>query len=252
MQLAPWLLLTAAPAEAEAVARGLGDRPAPDTDWRVVDVCPGLALARTGVGKVNAAVAAAKLADPARFSAVINLGIAGALPSRESGRAPLAIGQVVVADACVYADEGVGTGDGFITLEQLGFPIRGASSADAAECFDGDRLIPDPDLTGRCARAIGASLPCVRGTIATVSCCSGADHLAASVAERTGAVVEAMEGAAIAHALARVHGRAMPFCEVRVVSNTTGDRQRQVWDIRSALATLSGVAAALREVRSAG
>ena len=68
---------------------------------------------------------------------------------------------------------------------------------------------------------------------------------------RTGAIAEGMEGAAIGHALARCTGRGTKpeFLEIRVVSNTTGDRGRQVWDIKGALATLTRVAAALRGAR---
>jgi futalosine hydrolase len=85
----------------------------------------------------------------------------------------------------------------------------------------------------------------VDGDIATVSTCSGTDELARAVAARTRACVEAMEGAAIAHALARLPGPRIPFCEIRVVSNTTGDRSKQQWDIRGSLVKLSDVAAAL-------
>jgi futalosine hydrolase len=75
-----------------------------------------------------------------------------------------------------------------------------------------------------------------RGVIATVSTCSGRDDLARAVATRTGAAAEAMEGAAVALAARRMNVR---YGEVRAVSNTTGDRDRQRWAIGPALAVLS-------------
>jgi futalosine hydrolase len=64
------------------------------------------------------------------------------------------------------------------------------------------------------------------------------------VRDRTGAVAEAMEGAAVALVAHRLR---IPMAEVRVVSNTTGSRPRQVWDLKGALARLSDLAAALRD-----
>ena len=76
------------------------------------------------------------------------------------------------------------------------------------------------------------------GPVATVSTCSGTDSLAAAVQTRTGAVVEAMEGAAVALVARRLD---IPCGELRVVSNTTGDRPNQQWDIRGALDRLGAV-----------
>lgn len=80
------------------------------------------------------------------------------------------------------------------------------------------------------------------GGIATVSTCSGTDDLAAEVARRTNGVAEAMEGAAVGHV---AHRFGVPFGEVRVISNTTGNRGSQTWDLPGALARLSDVASRL-------
>ena len=69
----------------------------------------------------------------------------------------------------------------------------------------------------------------------TVATCSGSDAAAAEVARRTGAIAEAMEGAAVVHAARRL---ATPAIELRAISNTTGDRAAQVWDLPSALQSL--------------
>ena len=44
-----------------------------------------------------------------------------------------------------------------------------------------------------------------------------------------------MEGAAVVHAARRLD---VPAIEVRAISNTTGDRDRQQWDIAAALTAL--------------
>ena len=86
-----------------------------------------------------------------------------------------------------------------------------------------------------------------RGAIATVSQCSGTDAAARAVAARTGGVCEAMEGAAVALAAA-LHDGSIRTGELRAISNTTGDRSAQVWDLDAALGSLTR---GLRAVRGA-
>ncbi len=228
------LLVVAAPAEAAAVRAGF-DLPQPPPpvnppgNWPLQPLTPEFDLLETGVGKANAAAAVALRFDAARHGAVINLGICGSLRPL----AELPIGSVVLAESSAYADEGVQTPDGFRSLPEMGFPFGP---------FPGSAIPPDPALFNALRPLASAT-----GTIATVSTCSGDDALAAAVAKRTGAVAEAMEGAAIAHALARLHPPA-PFAELRVVSNSTGDRPRQVWDIRAALDRLRLLTAAIRAI----
>ena len=95
-------------------------------------------------------------------------------------------------------------------------------------------MVPvDPDLLERLGERFTI------GPIATVATCSGTDAAAAEVARRTGAVAEAMEGAAVVHAARRLRTRAI---ELRVISNTTGDRPAQRWDLTGALSALGDAA----------
>jgi futalosine hydrolase len=55
------------------------------------------------------------------------------------------------------------------------------------------------------------------------------------VKERTGCICEAMEGAAVVHAAMRVGA---PAIELRTISNTTGNREQQEWNISLALENL--------------
>lgn len=185
---------------------------------------PEYTLLVSGVGKASAAAATASALATGTWSAVLSLGIGGSLP----GRRPLPLGAAVLATRSRFADEGVATPNGFIGLDRLGFSDPGAD----------DHFAPDPTLLTH------LRTHCDReGIIATVSTCSGTDARAAAVAERTGAVVEAMEGAAVGLAAARSGVR---FAEVRVISNTTGDRDRQVWAMDRAKSRLAELARALR------
>lgn len=218
------LLAVAAPAEARAALAGLsGPAELADQPWRPHAVGTRFDLLVTGIGKTNAAAAVARALDHQRHAAVLSVGIAGALPAGPAGTM-LELGRVVLASACVYADEGLLGPDGFVDCAAMGFPLGP---------FSGAAVPTDPALTDL-LRPLADAV----GPVATVSTCSGLDRSAAEVAARTGAIAEGMEGAAIAHVAARL---GLPCTEVRVISNTTGDRPRQRWDAKGALRRLSEV-----------
>lgn len=216
----PALLVVAAPAEADAI---LADCPARTDPWRRIRLNERLHIVIAGVGKANAAGATALVARPDDTSCVISIGLAGALPG-----APVAIGDVVLADSSVYADEGIATPDGFRTCAQMGFALA---------MDDTDVASVDPELL-EALRPLADHV----GPVATVSTCSGTDEAAQAVRERTGALAEAMEGAAVLHASLRL---GLPAVELRVISNTTGDRRRQKWDLPKALSRLGELIGAL-------
>lgn len=220
----PVLLAVAAPAEARAVLAGLKGPPAAaDRPWEPVRVSDRFEVVVTGVGKANAAGAVGRCVRPGRHAAVISVGVAGSL-----GAGGPAIGAVVVATRCVYADEGMVSERGFVDIGTMGFaPAPGAEGG----------FTVDAALVAALRPIAGA-----QGVIATVSTCSGTGAGAAEVVRRTGAIAECMEGAAVANAAARMGVR---FGELRVISNTTGDRAGQVWDLAGALRRLSDVMAAL-------
>lgn len=169
-----------------------------------------------GIGRTNAAVATTTaIHNEGPFDFVISAGVAGSLPSGN-----LSIGDVVVASSCVYMEEGLVTPDGFQDMDAMGFSLGG---------FSGNTVPVDATLLSLLG-AIGMT-----GSIATVATCSGTDEQASLVAERTGCVCEAMEGAAVVHA-ARIAG--LPASEIRVISNTTGNREAQKWDLDLALESL--------------
>ncbi len=213
------LLALASQSEARAVLGAIGGPVVPDF-WTLTPVGR-IDVVLTGVGKANGAGAVARLLDPSRHGLVLSLGIGGLLPAPGSGARVL---DVVVATECVFADEGVQTPGGFVDIGALGFPPGG---------YAGTRVPVVPRVVETLARP-----GWYRAPVATVSTCSGTDTLAAEIARRTGALAEGMEGAAAAHAAWRV---GVPAGEVRVISNRTGDRERQGWDIPGALGVLARV-----------
>ncbi len=227
------LIAAAAPSEGAAILRGLGHvrATAPEIDWTPIEAGERIDLVVTGVGKANAAGGVARAFDPGRHGAVLSLGLAGALP----GTPPLGLLTVVAGTISIYGDEGVPTADGgFKDLAMLGFaPNSGLDDPSAMGVASDAALLAAFDL-----RELSV------GAIATVSECSGTDERAAEMVRRTGAVAEAMEGAAVGFTVRRV-SRQVRFLELRVISNTTGDRDRQVWDVRGALGVLSEVAGLL-------
>lgn len=191
----------------------------------------GIRVVVCGVGRVNAAIATTlaitSRPDAAPTPLVVSAGIAGVLPGA-AHPTPISIGSVVVGTAAACVEEGIVTPEGFRSIATMGFPIAG---------FVVDDAIPaDPDALRRMTAALPTA---TTGSIATVATCSGTDAAAAEVVRRSGAVIEAMEGAGVLHA-ARLLG--VPAVEVRVVSNTTGDRDRQAWRIDEAFTRLDEVA----------
>jgi futalosine hydrolase len=157
------LIITAVPAEAEAVRRGL-----PEAAAGNVTVLAG------GVGSAQAAAATARtLALEPGYDAVLSVGIGGAFP----GKAEL--GALLLARHVVAADLGADSPAGFLSVDELGF---GSAS------LDGGRV---------------PGLEAVVGTILTVNTATGTDERAAELmARHPAAVGEAMEGYGVAAAAA--------------------------------------------------
>lgn len=216
------LLAVAAPAEKKAVGAVFTDMLA-HAEWQLAPLDARFDLVMTGVSKSAAAAGVARVLDPSRHGLVLSVGIAGTL----SPVAP--IGSTVVATRCELADDGVLSATGFASLGSMGFgpfPPNEQAGIDVAPAVI-DVLRPLAD---------------VLGPVATVSVCSGTDAGAARLSA-AGFVAEAMEGAAVALVGSRL---GVPFGEVRIISNTTGEREAQTWDMRGSLSKLSAVLGRLR------
>lgn len=224
--------MVAAPVEARAVIAGItgtNSELKPAVSWRAREIGARFDLVLTGVGKANASGAVARALDAQRHAGVINIGVGGALPGSGVDKF-----DVVVARPSVYADEGILSPDGFTDIAAMGFaPNDGAGGAPSVAVAPDARLV---DALERVARAVGP--------VATVSTCSGTEALAEEVRARTDGLVEAMEGAAVGFAAARL-APGVPFVEVRVVSNRAGEPSSQGWDLVGAMERLRALCASL-------
>lgn len=173
----------------------------------------------SGIGPAASAAATATALATGSFDAVVSLGICGGFTGATE------IGDVVVATDIVAADLGADSPEGFQAMGQLGWA-------------DHDHPV-ERELVARLAGVLG---DVVTGPVLTVSTVTGTDARAVELAERHGAVAEAMEGWGVLTA-ALPHG--LPVLEVRTVSNLVGVRDLTTWDLPAAFSTLSAVGAAL-------
>ena len=211
------LVLTAVPAEAEAVRAGLTD--------------PTVTVRPVGVGPAVAAAATARLLTLAEaagrpYRAVVSAGIGGGFAGR------VAVGATVLGTRSVAADLGAESPEGFIPVDELGMPpelLGGGPTVDA-----------DPELLA----ALRAALPeAVVGAVLTVSTVTGTAASTRALADRhPDAVAEAMEGYGVAVAAAHA---GLPFAELRTVSNPIGPRDRGSWRMREAFTALTAAARVL-------
>lgn len=177
-----------------------------------------VAVASLGVGKVNTAWGLAALARPAPPHAVVQIGIGGAYAG-----AFLPVGSVACAAEEHDLDAGLRSVDGDRGMEALGFDLAPWAQPRRADRFPTDRA-----LTAALARACGTAPQ----PFATSDGVSGDLDVAERRAERSGASVESMEGAAAAQVCLRM---GLPFAEVRGISNVAGQREAQTWRAAPAL-----------------
>ncbi|MHC4975403.1 MAG: futalosine hydrolase [Planctomycetota bacterium] len=222
------LLVVAASLEARALLGAFGrDAALGERYWTRHVLRDGVDCVVTGVGKANASGGLMSVLDLREDRVVVSCGVGGVLPG-----GGCEVGGCVVGSRSVYADEGIETEDGFTACEEMGFGfVHGAGN--------GSRMgVACDERVGRALRCEGDS----EGVIATVSTCAGTDERARGVVERTGAVAEAMEGAAVGVTLANARGveggSGVGFVEFRVISNTTGSRSWQRWDLDGAIRVL--------------
>lgn len=205
------LIVTAVPAEAEAVRKGL------DKGSRIV-------VAPVGVGMAAAAAGTARLLTLAdgRYRGVLNFGIGGGFAQ------PL--GGTVLAQRVIAADLGAESPNGFISLDDLGF---------------GETTI---SVDQRLLTELRAAMPdAPTGDILTVNTVTGTSERTAWMIEKyPHAIAEGMEGYGVAVAARQA---AVPFAELRTISNIIGPRDRDTWQIADALAALTKAAQLLARAK---
>jgi futalosine hydrolase len=199
------LVLAATPFEAAL----LGDIPA--------------AVVVTGMGAVNTAHALTRfLCSREHPSLVIQTGVAGAyVPTG------IAVGSVVLATEEMYGDVGVITPEGWLPSDVIGIPLVEATAAHPARF---NEFPSDPDMVARASSVCGP-LIARTGRFLTLAQVTGVRAIGDALYRRFNAICESMEGAAAAQVCA-IH--AIPFLEVRGVSNLVEDRDRAAWRLAEA------------------
>ena len=210
------LIVCAVAQEADAVVRGLATAGADNS----VDVVV------SGAGPVAAATTTAGALAESDYSLVISAGIAGGFAGRVD------VGDVVIATSSVAADLGCRTDEGFLSLRELG--------------LDQDSGVAFANARKWCDRLLAAGLPAVNGTVLTLSCMTGTDDEAASLAARhPEAVAEAMEGWGVVWPAYARQLDEIEIGEIRAISNVIGKRDPSTWDIVGAFDALTRAFAAL-------
>jgi futalosine hydrolase len=182
-----------------------------------------IGLSVGGMGKVNAAHAATLLLTHANPEALIVFGIGGAYPSSGAKAGDLALATEEVA-----GDEGVLTPDGFKDTTYIGIPLVKTAAAMIYNTFPASEALREK------AHQALSSRPGIRlhsGTFITLSTCTGTSARAKELEARYHGLCENMEGAAAAQ-VAALH--AVPWLEVRGISNLVEDRDLRAWDIPGA------------------
>ena len=168
----------------------------------------------TGVGMVATAAHVALALARTRYDLALNFGVCG---SFDAGLDP---GTVVHITEDRLSELGAEDGDTFLPIEELGL---GQTSV-----IVNNALPQNPAL-----------LVLPRVCAITVNTVHGSDDTIAAVRQRCAPQVESMEGAAFAYACALA---AVPYAQVRAVSNVVERRNRNAWRMDLAIGELNDAA----------
>jgi len=185
-----------------------------------------LRLLHTGIGKAAAASAATVLIERHAPDIIVSIGCGGAY--RTSG---LAVGDLAVATEEIFGDEGVLAPEGFLDVEALGLPSAQREDKRFYNTFPVSRKVADTVSPLLSAFVAQRGRRVKSGPFVTVSTCSGTTTAGTEMARRTGGICENMEGGAVAQVCALY---ALPFLEIRGISNLVEDRDTSRWDLKSA------------------
>ena len=185
-------------------------------------------LAFSGIGKINAAAAAATILASFPVSRLWMWGSAGAYP-----HADVELNDLALASEEILGDEGVTTLSSWQSLDAIGIPLAKTTEGPIFNQIPVDRLELE-----RARRLLSQWQPASaaaqihEGPFVTVSGVSGSLAQARLLGDRFGALCENMEGAAVAQVCLRYQ---VVFLELRGLSNWAGDRNKKKWQLATAL-----------------
>jgi futalosine hydrolase len=182
----------------------------------------------TGVGMVATAARCAQALSRTAYDLALNFGVCGSFDP------DLTPGAVVHVVKDRLAELGAEDGDEFLTIQQMGL-----LGADEFPFTSGQLLNARPPVNPALSR-----LPAVSGI--TVNTVHGNQRSIAAVVERFKPQVESMEGAAFMYACLT---HAVPFAQVRAVSNMVERRNREAWKLAEAIDGLNAAARSILDHR---
>ena len=220
--------------------------------WHLGLLCgKSVLLIEGGVGQTNTASALTLALTRHVPDLILQFGVGGAYV-----RSGLEVGDLAIATEECYGDTGVLTPEGWMDLEEMGFPMLPARTGDQGQP-DAEGQTVDNGQTERAlskplynripldARRVEhirkylesrledlSSYQVATGPFVTVQQCSGVQAAGDTLAARFGGICENMEGAAAAH-VAEANG--IPFVEIRGISNRVVDRDLSQWDLPLAI-----------------
>ena len=242
--LAPLVIVAATGMEMAAVFQGLGitvPLPTRDEPRAMTHAGQRLVFALTGVGPVNAGIAGGRLVEGFSPKGMLCLGIAGTYaPST------VPLGSAVVATREIWPEYGLATACG-VDAKALGFPQWGnKNDTSPLPVWNSIDIAAEASFAAMGLPCLPAAVPCnagnppvLSGASITVAGVTGTKERARELYETHAAVTENMEGFALA---LTAQMTALPFGEIRTVSNIVGERSPDAWNIPAALAALGCVA----------
>jgi futalosine hydrolase len=227
----PIVLITATRREMQAVlsAHAQGLSLALNAPMQISWGARSLILLITGIGLVNAAMALGALLGQRKgtLGGVVNMGIAGSFDLDV-----LPLGAVATAKTEIWPEFGLHTEE---NVDPKGLGL-GHGRVHGQVVWDSLPLNPDQE-----AKSMGLALDpsWLRVISVSVAGVSGTRERASQLRAQTGALVENMEGFALAWAC-RLHG--LPFLQIRTISNQVGSRSPEDWAMNKAFSRLGPVA----------
>ena len=226
------IVATATSKEMKA-AFGFADAPSVEQGEAVEFTLNGreLLLTVTGVGLVNAAIAAGRLFRRPGLGGVVNLGIAGAYEVIEF---PLA--STCYAWRETWPEYGLLDDSGRVDPKAIGFA---QGHIDGNPIWNKLKLNPTKDVE-RLGFKLSANW--LRASSVTVGSVTGTAERSGWLKTACGGDVENMEGFSLAFGAMQ---QGLPFLEIRTISNLVGSRYAEEWDLKGAFSALGTATAEL-------
>jgi len=184
-------------------------------------IIPGMELfpVVTGIGSVATAWAMTKhLSSGLVYDLAINIGIAGSYSNE------IQPGDVVLPVSDCFADAGIETKSGFLTLAEAGLQDPDAFPFKAGRLNSENRFVSQAARLLRTVHAI------------TVNSATGSESRIKMITQKYKPDIETMEGAAFFYICISEN---IPFLAIRSISNKVEPRDREKWKIGLALENLS-------------